>query len=86
MLINTGISNEKKKQTNELALFGISYPNIIILYRLKLGHLFQVQEKMKACRNSNLNVSSSRFIANGSHVNTVSLFVVVFNELKISHF
>ena len=38
---------------------------------LELDSFFQVQEKVKACRNSKLNFSSSCFIADDSHVKIV---------------
>ena len=49
MLMNTGISNDK---TNKLNLYTILCRNVTIHYRQKLDSLFQVQEKLKACRNS----------------------------------
>ena len=52
MLIITGISNEK---TNELTIYGILCRKVTILYRQELASLFQVQEKLKACRSSKLN-------------------------------
>ena len=83
MLIITGISNEN---TNELTIYGILGQNITIFYQQGLASLFQVQEKLKACRNSKLNFSSSCFIADDSHVKTVWLHVVVFSEHDILHF
>ena len=83
MLIITGISNEK---TNELTIYGILCQNITIFYRQELASLFQVQEKLKACRNSKLIFSSSCFTANDSHVNIVWLHVVVFSEHDILRF
>ena len=83
MLIITGISNEK---TNELTICGILCRNVTRFYRQELASLFQVQEKLKACRNSKLNFSSSCFTANDSHVKIVWLHVVVFNEHDILHF
>ena len=60
MLIIIGISNEK---INELITkFGILYRKVTIFYRQELVPLFQVQEKLKACRKSKLNFSSSCFI------------------------
>ena len=56
MLIITGISNEK---INELTIYRIFCRNVKIFYRQELASLFQVQEKLKACRNSKLNFSSS---------------------------
>ena len=49
MLIITGISNEN---TNELTIYGILGQNITMFYQQGLASLFQVQEKLKACRNS----------------------------------
>ena len=83
MLIITGISNAK---THALTIYGILCPNVIIVYRKELGSLFQVQEKLKVCRNSKLNFSSSCFIADDSHVKTVWLHVVVFSEHDILDF
>ena len=83
MLIITGIYNEK---TNELTLYEISWRNITIFFRQELASLFQVQEKLKACKKSKLNFSSSCFIANDSHVKIVWLHVVVFSEHDILHF
>ena len=56
MLFIKGISNEK---TKELTIYGILCQNIIIFYRQELTSLFQVQEKLKACRSTKLNFSSS---------------------------
>ena len=83
MLIITGIYNEK---TNELTLYEISWRNITIFFRQELASLFQVQEKLKVCKKSKLNFSSSCFIANDSHVKIVWLHVVVFSEHDILHF
>ena len=83
MLIITGISNEK---TNELTIYGIICCNVTIYYRQELASLFQVQEKLKACRGSKLNFSSSCFIADDSHLKIVWLHVVVFSEHDILHF
>ena len=49
MLIITWISDEK---TNELTIYGISCRNVTIFNWQKLASLFQVQEKLKACRSS----------------------------------
>ena len=53
MLIITEISNEK---TNELTIYGILCRNVTIFYQQKLAFLFQVQEKLKACRNLKLDL------------------------------
>ena len=83
MLNITGISNEK---TNELTIYGILCRNVAIFYRQELASLFQVQEKLKACKNSKLNFSSSCFNANDSHVKIVWLHIVVFSEHELLHF
>ena len=83
ILIIAGISNEK---TNELTVHGILCWNVTIFYRQELVSLFQVQEKLKACRSSKLNFSSSCFIADDSHIKIVWLHVVVFREHDILHF
>ena len=80
ILIVTGISNEK---TNELTIYGILGWNVTILYQKQLVSLFQVQEKLKACRSSKLNFSSSCFIADDSHIKNVWLHIVVFSEHDI---
>ena len=49
MLIIAGISNET---TNELTICAILYQNVTIFYQEELASLFQVQEKLKACRNA----------------------------------
>ena len=80
MLIITDISNEK---INELPTYSTLCRNVTIFYRQKLASLFQVQEKLKACRNSKWNFSSSCFIAHDSHVKIVWLQVVVSSEHDI---
>ena len=60
--------------------------NITIFYRQKLASLFQVQEKLKACRNAKWNFLSSCFIAEDSHVKIVGLHVVVSSKHDILHF
>ena len=62
------MSNEK---TNELNIYGKLCCNVTISYRQELDSLIQVQEKLKACRSSKLNISSSCFIADGSHIKIV---------------
>ena len=57
-----------------------------IIYRQEVASLFQVQEKLKACRRTKLNFSSSCFIADDSHVKIAWLHVVVFSEHDIFHF
>ena len=57
-----------------------------VFYRQVLGSLFKVQEKLKSCRNSKLNFSSSCFIVDDSHVKSVWLHAVVFSEHDILHF
>ena len=52
----------------------------------ELASLFQMQKKLKACRNLKGNFCSSCFIAVDSQVKTVWLHVVVFSEHEILHF
>ena len=82
-LIITGIFNEK---TNELTIYVILCRDVKICYRPKLASLFQVQEKLKVCRNSKRNFSSSCFMADYSHVKNVWLHVVVFSKHDVLHF
>ena len=59
MLIITEISNEAR---NELTIYGTSchiMSNVTTFYRQELASLFQVQVKLKTCRNSNRNFLSS---------------------------
>ena len=70
MVIITGTSNEK---SNELTIYGKLCRNVTIFYRQELASLFQVQEKLKGCRSSKLNFSSSCFITDDSHVTIVWL-------------
>ena len=83
MLNITGISKEK---TKELTIYGILCRNVTIFYRQELASLFQVQEKLKACRSSKLNFSSSCFIADDSHIKIVWLHIVVFSEHEFVYF
>ena len=83
MLIITGIPNEK---TNQVTIYGILCRNVIIFYRQELASLFEVQEKLKSCRSSKLNFSSSCFIADDGHVKIVWLHVAVVSEHDILHF
>ena len=81
MLNITGIFNVK---TNELTIYGKLCWNVTIFYRQELISLFQEQEKLKACRKSKLNFSSSCFIADDSHVNMIFLiFDIIFICLNI---
>ena len=49
--------------------------------------IFQMQEKLKTCRNSKGNFSSSiRFIADDSYVKTVWRHLVAYTEHDILHF
>ena len=59
--------------------------NITIFCRQELASLFQVQQKLKACRSLKLKFSSSSFLADDSHVKSVWLHVVVFSE-HVLHF
>ena len=83
MLIITVISNEK---TNTLVIYGILCRNVTMFYRQEIASLFQVQEKLKACRISILNFSSSCSTADDSYVKIVWLHVVVFSEHDILYF
>ena len=56
MLIITGISNETR---NEWTIYATLCQNVAIFYRQELASLFQVQEKVKTCRDSKWNFSSS---------------------------
>ena len=49
MLIITRISNETTKLIN---IYAILCENVTVFYRQELASLFQVQDKLKACRNS----------------------------------
>ena len=40
------------EKTTELTIYAILCQNVTIFYRQELSPLFQVQEKLKACRNS----------------------------------
>ena len=75
-----------KKRINALTTFGILRRNVTIFYQQKLASLFQVKEKLKACRSSKLNFSSSCFITDDSHIKTVWLYVVVFSKHSILQF
>ena len=65
ILIITGISNEKTSEINHKWHI-MSKPHNF--YQQKLASFFQVQEKLKACRSSKLNFSSSCFIVDDRHV------------------
>ena len=81
MLIITGISNENK-WINHIWNIMSKRHNI---YRQELACMFQVQEKLKACKNSKLNFSSSCFTANDNHEKIIWLHVVVFSQHDILH-
>ena len=83
ILIITGTSNEK---TSELTINGILCRNVAIFYRQKLASLFQVQEKLKACRSSKLNFSSICFVADDRHVKIAWLHIVASSEHDLFHF
>ena len=67
----TGISNEK---TNELIICAILFQNATIFYRQELASLFQMQEKLKTCRNLKLIFLSRYLIARDIHLEIVSVF------------
>ena len=71
IFITTRISNET---ANELSIYATLCPNVTIFYRQELASLFQVQEKLKTCRNSNL--LSNCFIADDINVKIVWLHAV----------
>ena len=83
MLNITGIANEKR---NELTIYAILCQNITIFYQKELASSSQVQKKLKACRNSKLNFSSSCFIADNRNVKIVWLYVVVLPKRIILNF
>ena len=74
ILIIAGISSEK---INALTIYGILCRNVTKFYRHELGSLFQMQKKLKTCRTSKVNFSSSCFIADDSYLKIVWLHVVV---------
>ena len=67
-------------------LYGILCRNATIFCRQELASLLHVQEKLKACRNSKLILSSSCFIVNNSHVKIVWLHAAFFSEHDILRF
>ena len=71
---------------NELTIHGILCRKVTIFYLQQLVSLFQVQEKLKVCRYSKLNFSSSCFIVDDSHVKIVWLHIVVLSEHDIWYF
>ena len=71
---------------NELTIYGILCRKVTIFYLQQLVSLFQVQEKLKVCRYSKLNFSSSCFIVDDSHVKIVWLHIVVLSEHDIWYF
>ena len=81
--IITRTSNEK---ANELTKNAILCQNLAIFYRQKLAFLFQMQEKLKVHRSSELNFLRSSFIAYDSHVRIIWLHAVVFSRYDILHF
>ena len=80
------ITETSKEKTNELTIYGILCWNVKTFYRQDLVSLFQVQEKLKTCRSSKSNFSSSCFISNDSHIKIVWLHVAVFRKYDILHF
>ena len=57
-----------------------------MLKRHNIVPLFQVQEKLKACRSLNSNFLSSCFIADDSHTKIVWLHMIAFSGHEILHF
>ena len=84
-LIIIVISNEK---TNEMTTYIRLCRNVTKFYRQELISLvlFQVQEKLRRCRNSELSFWSNCFIANFIHIKIICLYTVVFNVKAILHF
>ena len=66
--------------------YAVLCQTVAVFYWQELASLFQVQGKLKRCRNSKYNFSSSCFIADDSHVKIIWLHVVVFTEHDILHF
>ena len=56
MSIITGISNETR---NEITIYAKSCRSVTVFYRKELASLFQVQEKLKTCKESKWNFLSS---------------------------
>ena len=83
ILIITGISN---KTADELTVYVISSWNISIIYQQKQNSFFQMQEKLKTCRNSKWNFSCSCFIADDSYVKTVWWHLVAYTEYDTLYF
>ena len=80
ILIITVISNET---TNELTIYVKICRKVTIFYRQEIASLFEVQEKLRACRNSEWSFSSSSFIAGNSHIKIISSHAAVFNQNAI---
>ena len=55
----------------QITIYAILCRNVTIFYLQEPASLFQVQEKLKACRNSKRNFSSGCFIANDIHVKII---------------
>ena len=74
--IIAGISNET---TNELTIYAILCRNVTKFYRQEVASLFQVQQKLKACKNSKLNILSSCYM---KHKPTHTLRQEIFTAWK----
>ena len=72
------------KKSNKLTIYAILCRNVTVFYQQELASLFQMQEKLKACRNSKCNFLGSCFVADDSHVKIV-WHAVVFTEHEILH-
>ena len=83
MLIITAISNEK---TNALTIYGTLFQKVTIFYSQELPSLLQVQEKLKPCKSSKLNFSSSCFSADDSNAKIVWLHVVILSKHGFLYF
>ena len=76
------MKKKKKKRIKDICNIMLKRHNILPT----ITSLFQVHEKLKACRNSKLNFSSCCFIANDSLVKTAWLHALVFCEHDILYF
>ena len=83
ILIITVISNEI---ANGLAIYAKLCRSGTIFFRQEIASLFQVQGKLRACRNSEWSFSSSCFNKGNSHLKLISSYTVAFNENAISCF
>lgn len=83
VLTITVISNEK---LNQLVIYLKSCRNVTMFDQKELASLYQLQEKLRACRNSKQLFYSSHFIANDIHIKITCPFAVLFNAETIFYF